>query len=207
MRTKARDVLGFAIPASTLVALLAVPVAGLVWLALASDLRAYLAQYGIVIEAWFPLGHGDAALREEPVFAELAEKYGYADGGEAFDRYTAATQQAAALRSEIARLQKTADELRPWGDFSVDTLRKLADKGVVLRYFFTSRAAYEKDIEAWSERYTIALVHEGETFDYFVVVTRPGEEVVLDAQEVKAPTMDCRQTEAQIAEAARAMCG
>ncbi|MDI9590427.1 MAG: aldo/keto reductase [Acidobacteriota bacterium] len=40
------------------------------------DLRAYLAQYGIVIEAWFPLGHGDAALREEPVFAELAEKYG-----------------------------------------------------------------------------------------------------------------------------------
>lgn len=108
-----------------------------------------------------------------------------ADGGEAFDRYMAATQQAAALRSEIARLQKTADELRPWGDFSVDTLRKLADKGVVLRYFFTSRAAYEKDIEAWSERYTIALVHEGETFDYFVVVTRPGEEVVLDAQEVK----------------------
>lgn len=94
-----------------------------------------------------------------------------ADGGEAFDRYMAATQQAAALRSEIARLQKTADELRPWGDFSVDTLRKLADKGVVLRYFFTSRAAYEKDIEAWSERYTIALVHEGETFDYFVVVT------------------------------------
>ena len=48
-----------------------------------------------------------------------------ADGGEAFDRYMAATQQAAALRSEIARLQKTADELRPWGDFSVDTLRKL----------------------------------------------------------------------------------
>ena len=74
---------------------------------------------------------------------------------------------------------------------------------MVLRYFFTSRAAYEKDIEAWSERYTIALVHEGETFDYFVVVTRPGEEVVLDAQEVKAPTMDCRQTEAQIAEARR----
>ena len=126
-----------------------------------------------------------------------------ADGGEAFDRYMAATQQAAALRSEIARLQKTADELRPWGDFSVDTLRKLADKGVVLRYFFTSRAAYEKDIEAWSERYTIALVHEGETFDYFVVVTRPGEEVVLNAQEVKAPTMDCRQAEAQIAEARR----
>ena len=62
---------------------------------------------------------------------------------------------------------------------------------------------HEKDIEAWSERYTIALEHEVKTFDYFVVVTRPGEEVVLDAQEVKAPTMDCRQTEAQIAEVRR----
>ena len=39
-------------------------------------LREYLAQYGIVIEAWYPLGHGDASLREEPVFARLAEKYG-----------------------------------------------------------------------------------------------------------------------------------
>ena len=39
-------------------------------------LREYLSQYGIVIEAWYPLGHGDASLREEPVFAKLAEKYG-----------------------------------------------------------------------------------------------------------------------------------
>ncbi len=32
-------------------------------------LREYLSQYGIVIEVWYPLGHGDAALHEEPVFA------------------------------------------------------------------------------------------------------------------------------------------
>ncbi|MBR3384446.1 MAG: aldo/keto reductase, partial [Atopobiaceae bacterium] len=40
------------------------------------ELREFLSQYGIVIEAWYPLGHGDASLREEPVFAKLAEKYG-----------------------------------------------------------------------------------------------------------------------------------
>ena len=28
------------------------------------------------IQAWYPLGHGDAALLQEPVFAKLAEKYG-----------------------------------------------------------------------------------------------------------------------------------
>lgn len=41
-----------------------------------SDLREYLSQYGIVIEAWYPLGHGDKGLQEEPVFTKLAAKYG-----------------------------------------------------------------------------------------------------------------------------------
>lgn len=41
-----------------------------------SDLREYLSQYGIVIEAWYPLGHGDKGLKEEPVFTKLAERYG-----------------------------------------------------------------------------------------------------------------------------------
>lgn len=41
-----------------------------------SDLREYLSQYGIVIEAWYPLGHGDKGLQEEPVFIKLAERYG-----------------------------------------------------------------------------------------------------------------------------------
>lgn len=41
-----------------------------------SGLREYLSQYGIVIEAWYPFGHGDKGLQEEPVFTKLAEKYG-----------------------------------------------------------------------------------------------------------------------------------
>lgn len=41
-----------------------------------AELREYLGQYGIVIEAWYPLGHGDKALQAEPVFARLGEKYG-----------------------------------------------------------------------------------------------------------------------------------
>lgn len=40
------------------------------------ELREYLAPYGIVIESWYPLGHGDKGLQEEPVFQELAKKYG-----------------------------------------------------------------------------------------------------------------------------------
>ena len=39
-------------------------------------LKKRLAPYGTVIESWYPIGHGDAGLINEPVFTELAKKYG-----------------------------------------------------------------------------------------------------------------------------------
>lgn len=40
------------------------------------ELKAFLAQENMVIQAWYPLGHGDKILIEEPVFSKLAAKYG-----------------------------------------------------------------------------------------------------------------------------------
>ena len=40
------------------------------------DLRKTLDKYGIRLMSWYPLGHGDRSLMNEPVFAKLAEKYG-----------------------------------------------------------------------------------------------------------------------------------
>ena len=40
------------------------------------ELKAFLAEEGIVAQAWYPLGHGDKALLEEPLFTELGKKYG-----------------------------------------------------------------------------------------------------------------------------------
>lgn len=39
-------------------------------------LKRFLEKEDIAIQAWYPLGHGDRALIEEPLFARLAEKYG-----------------------------------------------------------------------------------------------------------------------------------
>ena len=41
-----------------------------------SELRKTLDKYGIRLMSWYPLGHGDKALLQEPVFAKLGEKYG-----------------------------------------------------------------------------------------------------------------------------------
>ena len=40
------------------------------------ELKKFLAKEGIVIQAWYPLGHGDKALQQEPLFTELGKKYG-----------------------------------------------------------------------------------------------------------------------------------
>ena len=39
------------------------------------ELKAYLKAHGMVIQAWYPLGHADKALLNEPLFTSLAAKY------------------------------------------------------------------------------------------------------------------------------------
>ena len=41
-----------------------------------TELRKTLDKYGIRLMSWYPLGHGDRSLLNEPVFAELGMKYG-----------------------------------------------------------------------------------------------------------------------------------
>lgn len=40
------------------------------------DLKRRIEKYGTAIESWYPIGHGDKGLINEPVFTRLAEKYG-----------------------------------------------------------------------------------------------------------------------------------
>ena len=41
-----------------------------------TELRKTLDKYGIRLMSWYPLGHGDKSLLQEPVFAVLGQKYG-----------------------------------------------------------------------------------------------------------------------------------
>ncbi len=39
------------------------------------ELKKRIANYGTVIESWYPIGHGDKGLIQEPLFTRLAQKY------------------------------------------------------------------------------------------------------------------------------------
>ncbi len=41
-----------------------------------TEMKKFIAQYDIRLQAWYPLGHGDSTLINEPVLAEIGKKYG-----------------------------------------------------------------------------------------------------------------------------------
>lgn len=125
----------------------------------------------------------------------------FSSGAEAYEHYLTAMQQCTALNTEIGRLEKLADELRPWGAFDLARTKALMQQGVVLRYFFMAKNNYDKFAAQLSEQYTISLISRGDANAYFVVVTSAGEELTLDAQEMKSPTMDICEADRRIAQA------
>ena len=118
--------------------------------------------------------------------------------GEVFEAYQSAQATIAAAKSENARLQKMLDEWLAWGDFDCSTLAKLAESGVVLRYFTAQKATFDKSSEEWGANLNIAVVGEDDSTVRFVVIGDGSEEIAIDAQEQKAPTMNNSELKAQI---------
>ena len=116
----------------------------------------------------------------------------------AFEAYQSAQATIAAAKSENARLQKSLDEWLAWGDFDCSILAKLAESGLVLRYFTAQRATFEKSSEEWGANLNIAVVGEDDSTVRFVVIGNGSEEIAIDAQEQKAPTMNNSELKAQI---------
>lgn len=123
-----------------------------------------------------------------------------AAGTDVFGEYTALQQRAAELKAEIGRLSKIVAEWAPWGDFSTETVGKLATEGIVLRFFTTQKSTFERYEAEWNESYNISVIEQTGGTVYFVVVTRPGEEIELDAMEVKLPQMDASAASKRIAQ-------
>ena len=116
----------------------------------------------------------------------------------AFECYTEAQSAIAAAKGDIARLEKSLEEWTPWGDFDMEQLAELAKAGVTLRYFITSTSTYDKGIGEWGANYNIALISSADSQARFVVVGDGAEQIDVDAQELKAPTMNLSQLTAAV---------
>ena len=131
-----------------------------------------------------------AALEQFAAGDDYVASAAKVEKGKVFESYLSAQAAIAAAKSENARLEKLLEEWIAWGEFDCSTLAKLAENGVVLRYFTAQRSTFEKNSAEWGANLNIAVVGEDDASVRFVVIGNGSEEIAIDAQEQKAPTMN-----------------
>ncbi len=121
------------------------------------------------------------------VDVELTDVAPYATGSEAFSTYTAAQQTKALCESEIARLEKLATEMTPWGEFSPEDITRLQSNGVTLRLFSATESSFQSQEQNLRAEFTLEVINRVGGFVYFVLIGDGAMEV--DAQELKSHSM------------------
>lgn len=139
----------------------------------------------------------EAARQWQKTQVETPEATAYQTAEEAYAAYNNLLQQSNSRNTELAKLEKMADELRPWGEFDPAMLESLFAGGVKMRFFFTPVSSFEKILESPIEGYSFHEINTVSGNVYFVVIGQ-GEELSIDAQEVRTPAMDVREVEKQI---------
>lgn len=134
------------------------------------------------------------SMASEPGFKPVQP---FAGGEEAFTEYMKVSALEDRLTAQIVQAEKEAEELEVWGDFNPADIAALEQRGVVLRYFHAYTKEFEAYIAKWSEEYTIVPISEDNGITYFVAITEPGQEVLINAQEMKAPAMTYSQKNAE----------
>ena len=112
------------------------------------------------------------------------------NGVEAYECYDKARSERQRITQEVARLEKLADEVAPWGNYSLEDIARLSEQGVTMRFFMAQPAAFDKIVEEAMDGVTIAEVGRTQSAVYFAVVTTDNSAVVIDGQEVRLPQMD-----------------
>jgi V/A-type H+-transporting ATPase subunit I len=83
---------------------------------------------------------------------------------------------------KLHQLNKELNNQLPWGDFSVETVRKLQSEGIETRLFVINPKSFD---EEWAKKYAVEKIsYLGGNLN-FAVFTRTGEEVDIGTDEVR----------------------
>ena len=113
--------------------------------------------------------------------AQSDEQY---DGKEVYEEVSRMQSQIDINKNKLNALKKAIAELQPWGSFSIDSIRKLREHGVIMKFFVSAVRKYDP---GWEEQYTLERISSQGGQIYFVVILEEGQEVEIPAEEVKMP--------------------
>lgn len=108
---------------------------------------------------------------------------GNADKGEqVLDKLEALQQHEAETNHRIQAIEKEITAMEPWGDFKMESLKRLRDAGYEVGFYICSDKMYD---EEWETQYHAVVINRIGSKVYFVTVTPVTETVSLDVESAK----------------------
>ena len=108
---------------------------------------------------------------------------GNADKGEqVLDKLETLQQHDAETNHRIQAIEKEITAMEPWGDFKIESLKKLRDAGYEVGFYICSDKVYD---EEWETQYHAVVINHIGSKVYFVTVTPVTETVSLDVESAK----------------------
>lgn len=106
------------------------------------------------------------------------------------------------LSQQLQTYAKERDALQVWGNFEPSSLERLNKAGYVTGFYTCPEGNYK---EAWETEYNAMVINRVSYKVYFITVTKQGEEVDLDVEQVKMPTDSLARLNALYAETEQAI--
>ena len=108
---------------------------------------------------------------------------GNADKGEqVLDKLEALQQHDAETNHRIQAIEKEITAMEPWGDFKMESLKRLRDAVYEVGFYICSDKMYD---EEWETQYHTVVINRIGSKVYFVTVTPVTETVSLDVESAK----------------------
>jgi V/A-type H+/Na+-transporting ATPase subunit I len=126
----------------------------------------------------------NAAVRELQK-REIPQENNYKiDGQQAFEDVQNLILDLEQAHQQLSVLKKEIQHIAPWGDFNKETIKKLLENGLKLKFFTVSLRKFNPE---WEQQYPIKIINQHAGLVYFVMIHKEDEHFEIDAEEMRAP--------------------
>lgn len=106
------------------------------------------------------------------------------------------------LSQQLQTYLKDKAALEPWGDFTPESIHQLHDAGMDVAFYVCQDRLYKPE---WEDLYNAIVVSRLSSKVYFITVTKRGDDVDIEAEQVKLPHYSLAQVNKLIADTEQAI--
>jgi V/A-type H+/Na+-transporting ATPase subunit I len=126
---------------------------------------------------------------------------GFSTGAEVYQRIRSIEKDLEHNHHQVVHLEKELKQLTPWGDFTWDKVRALAEKGLIIRFYNCPVKKYQTE---WEEEFYIRIIGDLDGYRYFVKLEKSvngsnGFTEITGADELILPGKSISQIKGEIA--------